>query len=207
MHQAFPGGYEQLQKLIDEQYIAFNQKYSKKVLSQAINYTATGLILFQDKSSKRIVDGGLMMRDLLEYDDAMALYKAVARNQFESKFGQFAGSEGAFKSFYQGLGNIDGEELNGDVMQGAYGEWGLETSNPIPMNGVVNSYTYLDRLRLPNGDKVKYERIGSISSEITDEIVDGYTIYSLGGEKLAEVFICPYVNASPRRAPKGFVLA
>ena len=133
--QAFPGGYEQLQNLINEQYLLFNQKYSKDTLTQAINYIATGLIIFKEKSASRIVDMGLMPKKLLSYDDALKLYKAVARNHFESRFGTT--SEAAFNAFYQELGNIEGEQC-GDVMQGAYGEWGLETSNPIPINGVVN---------------------------------------------------------------------
>ena len=201
--QAFPGGNKQIMDLVNQQYEELNHRYSKDVISEVINYIGIGIIMFQDKSAHRIVEVGLRPKNLVNNEDGLHIYKAVVRNMFENKFGGY--NEAGFNAFYETLGNIEGIQVN-DTMPGAYGEYG-DLSNPIPINGIVNSYAYLDRLRLPNGAKVKYERIGSFSSDITDQIIDGYVLSKEDGTELATIYICPYVNASPQKAPKGFVLA
>ena len=137
----------------------------------------------------------------IDIDD---LARITYEDMFENKFGGY--DEAGFKAFYETLGNMEGAKVN-DMMPGAHGEYGTCVSNPIPVNGIVNSYGYLDRLRLPNGEKVEYERIGSFSSDITDQIVDGYVLKKKDGTELTTIYICPYVNATPQKAPKGFVLA
>ena len=114
--------------------------------------------------------------------------------------------EGLRQMIQKAAGVFEGEPV-GDVMLGAFGPYGLATSNPIPVAGVPASYEYLSRLRLPNGEKVKYQRLGSFGSEITREIIDGYQIYDQAGNEIAVVYICPYMNAHPSKAPEGFIIA
>ena len=52
-----------------------------------------------------------------------------------------------------------------DTIYGAIGEFGLESSNPVPVYGVPNNDVYLGRLRTPNGMPIKWERIGSMKNE------------------------------------------
>lgn len=203
-NQAFPGGNKQIMDLVNQQYEELNHRYSKDVITEVVNYIGIGLVMFQDKSAHRIVEVGLRPKNLVSNEDGLRLYKAVVRNMFENKFGGY--DEAGFKAFYETLGNMEGAKVN-DMMPGAHGEYGTCVSNPIPINGIINSYGYLDRLRLPNGEKVEYERIGSFSSDITDQIVDGYVLKKKDGTELTTIYICPYVNATPQKAPKGFVLA
>ena len=201
--QAFPGGTNQMKDVVERHYSLFNGRYTKDAIFQAMNYMASLIIVAEDKSARRVVDNGVMHKGLLSREDAIILYKNLLRIQFESKTGIH--NELAFDAFYTSIGNIEGNYVSNE-MPGAYGEYGLTTSNPIPINGIPASYAYMDRLRQTNGNNVSYKRIGTFTSEITDEIIDGYKLYSDSGIELATIYICPYVNANPSKAPKGFVL-
>lgn len=203
MKQAFPGGVKQMKDVVDRHYELFNGRYTKNAIIQAMNYMATLIVVAEDKSATRIVDNGVMRKGLLSREDAVTLYKNLLRIQFESKIG--IQNEQAFEAFYTSIGNITGNYVS-DEMTGAYGDFGLTTSNPIPINGIPASYAYMDRLRQANGKKISYKRIGTFSSDITSEIIDGYKFFSEDGTELATIYICPYVNANPNKAPKGFIL-
>lgn len=114
------------------------------------------------------------------------------------------------------------------------GEFGLEKSNPIPVNGIDNIPAYIDKLRYEytsisgSGTKtynpVTFQRtvdsdetpIGSsrpidepaASSTSAPNInghIDVYNLYSFGGKKLAKIYINCYSLKTSNKVPNGFV--
>ena len=100
--------------------------------------------------------------------------------------------------------NVDGTDQ--EVMPGGYGEFGYEATNPIPVNTVYGSISYLGKLRTLNGTKIQYERTGSTSAQNIDQLIDEYVILD-NGQKIASLFICPYNKKNSERPPKGFKIA
>jgi hypothetical protein len=99
-------------------------------------------------------------------------------------------------------GGVDANELpNG------HGEFGLTPTNPIPCKTVFGSTAYLGRLRASDGTKVKYERIGSVQSDVSPNPIDAYDVAHRDGRKLATIYISPYHQRISERAPRGFALA
>jgi len=114
------------------------------------------------------------------------------------------------------------------------GEFGLEKTNPIPINGIDNIPAYIDRLRYEytsvsgSGTKtynpVTFQRtldsddspIGS-SKPIDDPTaasssatnikghIDVYNLFSFGGKKLAKIYINCYSLKTSNKVPNGFV--
>lgn len=93
-----------------------------------------------------------------------------------------------------------------DTMPDGYGEFGLEVTNPIPVNTVMGSVTYLGKLRTLNGTKIQYERICSTSAKNVDQAIDEYAILE-NGQKITSLFICPYNKKNSERPPKGFKIS
>lgn len=63
-----------------------------------------------------------------------------------------------------------------DQLPGAFGEFGREISNPVPVNGAKGEIKYLAKLRGKGGLPVLFHRIGSMSSPVTPHSVDAYEL-------------------------------
>lgn len=92
-----------------------------------------------------------------------------------------------------------------DTMPEGVGEFGLDVTNPIPVNTTVGNMMYLERLQTADGVKVSYERIGQMKAPNIPSVIDGYRIY-VRGKEIAKLYICPYNKKNSERAPKGFKL-
>ena len=97
--------------------------------------------------------------------------------------------------------NEDGTEL--DTIPEGYGEFGHEVTNPIPVNTIMGSITYLGKLKTLDGEKVQYERYGSTSATNNNNPIDIYKI-SVEGRKIATLHISPYNKKNSERPPEGF---
>lgn len=114
------------------------------------------------------------------------------------------------------------------------GEFGIEKTNPISVNGIDNIPAYMDKLRYEytsvsdSGTKtynpVTFQRtidsdetpIGS-SKTLNEPVaastsapnikghIDVYNLYSFGGEKLAKIYINCYSLKTSNKVPIGFV--
>jgi len=113
------------------------------------------------------------------------------------------------------------------------GEFGFEKTNPVPVYGIDNLPAYMDKLRYEYTSKsgsgtktynpVIYVRtsdsdtsaIGSNKPE-TDPVasattspnisgnIDVYNLYSMGGKKLAKIYVNSYSLRVSDKVPKGF---
>ena len=114
------------------------------------------------------------------------------------------------------------------------GLFGLVKSNPVPIYGIDNIPAYMDRLRYKFTSKsgsgsftfntVDYQRttdsditeIGSqkpteetvassVSSPNIKGHIDVYNLYSVGGQKLAKIYINSYSLKTSHKIPEGFI--
>lgn len=61
-------------------------------------------------------------------------------------------------------------------------DFGHNSNNPIPVNGVLGEMKYLNRLRCKRGSGLMYHRLGSLSVEKIEDNVDVYETVCLDGD-------------------------
>lgn len=88
-----------------------------------------------------------------------------------------------------------------DVIPGATGAFGLEPSNPIPVNGAIGELAYLSRLETSQGERLLFHRIGAIGK------VDVFEGVTYSGSAWFVFFVDMYHPRRSRQAPHGFVIA
>lgn len=100
-----------------------------------------------------------------------------------------------------------------DALPGGTGEFGMNPTNPIPVNGPTGEVLYLSRLRTDPGLKglwsagqpVMFHRLRSEDGPIG--AVDVYEILSLDRRVRKTLYLSMYHPRKSRRAPRGFTLA
>ncbi len=90
-----------------------------------------------------------------------------------------------------------------DVIPGGYGEFGLEVTNPIPVNTTFGEILYLAKFRTLDGVKVEYKRVGSTIAPNIKHPIDIYEIY-VNSKYLTKLYLSMYHKKISRLAPKGF---
>lgn len=98
--------------------------------------------------------------------------------------------------------NVDG--CSTDEMPNGIGEFGFDSTNPIPVNTIQGSMLYLGRLRAPDGTRVVSEWEGSLGVENIAQPIDRYLIRHEDGRELATIYISPYQAKNSSKAPIGF---
>ncbi len=91
-----------------------------------------------------------------------------------------------------------------DEIPEGFGEFGLEPTNPIPVNTVQGSILYLGGLRAMDGTRVNNKRLGSGSTQNIQKPIDEYLITHENGDELAIIYILDFLQNSyiPQRAKK-----
>ncbi|MDP3113911.1 MAG: hypothetical protein Q8M98_03950 [Candidatus Cloacimonadaceae bacterium] len=75
---------------------------------------------------------------------------------------------------------------------GGYGDFGSIT-NPVPVNGIVGEFMYLNRLRSKlNGTGFLFHRLGSFESIVTKTPIDIYEMVTIDGSEWHQICLCPY---------------
>ena len=87
----------------------------------------------------------------------------------------------------------------------AYGKFGYDVTNPIPVKGTMGEIAYLAKLRTEKGVKVEYKRIGSTRVANINHPIDIYDIRG-DGEHICKLHLCPYYKENSANAPQGFKL-
>jgi hypothetical protein len=92
-----------------------------------------------------------------------------------------------------------------EISQGI-GRFGLDPTNPIPIFGVPNNRTYLNKLRLDNGEKIMWRRMRSLTFKNIEFPVDEYAVHSFIGYKVTTLYLSSYHLRTSNKAPEGFIL-
>lgn len=90
-----------------------------------------------------------------------------------------------------------------DEIPNGIGEFGIESTNPIPTNTVYGSILYLGGLRTLDGKKVNSKRICSLSAKNIQKPIDKYLITHENGTELAVIYISPYHAVNSKKSPRG----
>lgn len=99
-----------------------------------------------------------------------------------------------------------------DEIPGGIGRFGLDVTNPIPINGVFSIPSYLQRLILNDGRQITWDRKGAVSAENIQKPIDVYAIYAkrrnnffrLGPKFICSLYISAYHKKNSEKAPEGF---
>ena len=110
----------------------------------------------------------------------------------------------AQKDLYDVMSEMNKSGCTSDEIPEGVGEFGLEPTNPIPVNTVQGSILYLGGLRAPDGARVNNERLGSLQVQNIQKPIDEYLITHENGNELAVIYISPYQAKNSKKAPKGF---
>ena len=99
---------------------------------------------------------------------------------------------------------LSADGTDADEIPGAVGEFGLVATNPIPTANIIASRSYLDSLTTSDGQKISYERRGSLVPDGAEKPVDIYDLSTPQGDFVGAVYISPYHRKNSNKAPKGF---
>ena len=100
-----------------------------------------------------------------------------------------------------GADNAQGEEV-----ENATGRFGFDATNPIPLNGIDRINDYFRRLRFINGERVVFERRGSVGAENLPFPVDKYIVGTQDNPESDILFVYAYHGNLANKAPEGFRL-
>ncbi len=85
-------------------------------------------------------------------------------------------------------------------------QFGLLPEKPIYTAGIDEQERYLQSLRTPTGEPIKWSRRGSMSVNGIHGLIDVYDIYLQSGAEYKTIYINMYGAKNSTIAPKGFVL-
>ena len=193
----FPNGIEQQKSLTEELRKKLGSRYSYEVVANNYVFVLTCLFKDEDKTSEAIINRVQNRpNNKLSESDILIIYNhAISNNEQLSE---------AFSL----LTLMERKCENGtseDMMPEGYGEFGLEITNPIPIHGIPENEIYLKKLRLNDGSKISWKRIGSCSPKNIDSIVDNYLIFDSKGDEVCNLYLCPYNLRTSHKTPKGFI--
>lgn len=91
-----------------------------------------------------------------------------------------------------------------DRIPGAIGRFGLDATNPIPVNGVGGEIVYLNTLRARSGVGLLFHRVGSQRTSLHPHPVDEYEVVAVDASQWARLFFSLYYPRRSREVPEGF---
>lgn len=103
------------------------------------------------------------------------------------------------------LGVICASGLSCDELPGAQGPFGTSYNNPIPVNGSIGTFKYLNKLYAPTGP-VYYHRLGSLNADVSDKQVDAFELVTWNGDFWDILFFDIYHPRRSNKAPETYSL-
>lgn len=193
----FPKGREQQKVLTEQLCQKLNYRFNSADVTNNYIFVLTCLFMDDDKSIDTIVEKvARRPNNKMSRDDIRTIYKhAVDNNE------QLSQTVGILNI----LETMCAKGTTEDVMPEGYGEFGLDITNPIPIHGVPDNERYLKKLRLANGSDIKWRRIGSCRAQNIEQIIDNYEIQDMAGNKVCNLYLCPYNRKTSNKSPKGFI--
>ena len=173
-----------------------------EVLKRVYYYQSTLLLVGSDKSKDRVVDSTMRHNEPgITEQIAGDIYEFVLKEYARRTFGN--DDDHLMKMLNGSFGNVE-NNCTGDVINGAYGPYGVSASNPIPVKGVPCSKLYLSHLRTLSGGIVNFERVCSLKSPVVDTPVDLYHLFDENKNKVGEGYLSAYQAITSTTPPEGF---
>lgn len=201
MNKVFPGGKTDVKVAVKK--ILSSRKVSARaeVVEKLFVYEKVLFEISEDRSKARIVEGAMRRPDNeATREDASSVYDFIVEQYAIEVYGN--SSSMIIGQLNDSLGNSKTVCRN-DVIEGAYGKYGWDVTNPIPTRGVTSEPTYLNRLRTKTGGKIKWNRLGSSGAQNIKYPIDIYVLIDEQGKKIGTIYISPYQNVTSSTAPEG----
>jgi hypothetical protein len=135
------------------------------------------------------------------------LSEVIQQNVSKERLSQVSHKQNNMQNEFAKLMEGTGYELetgtNLDVIPEGFGRFGLDPTNPIPVNGIGGGYMYLDVLKDQKGNAITYSRIGSMSVDNIKGLIDRYEIYDSADLKLCDLYLSPYNQKNSTKRPAG----
>ena len=194
----FPQGREQQKVLTEKLCKKLNNRFSFEEVTNNYVFVLTCLFMDDDKSLDAIIEKVLNRpNNKLTRNEISSIYNhAVENNE------QLSRTIGLLNI----METMCSKGTTEDSMPEGYGEFGLDITNPVPIHGVQDNENYLRKLRLANGSGIKWSRIGSCKAPNIEQIIDNYIIHDLSGNKICNLYLCPYNRKTSNKTPKGFII-
>ena len=193
----FPNGIEQQQVLTEQLWRKFDNRYTKEEVTNNYIFVLTCLFMDKDKSIITVEEKvAHRLNNRLTRADIRTIYNYAIDNNEE--LSQTMGLLNAMQKLCE-------SGTDEDKIPDGYGEFGLEVTNPIPIHGVPENELYLRKLRCENGNVIKWKRLGSTGAPNIAQIIDNYEIYDTLGNKICNLYLCPYHRKTSNKVPKGFI--
>lgn len=192
----FPGGSSQMEKELNE--VASIIGVSPSRIRETFTYACSRAFMGCDRET--LIFGIQRHDEALSYQQVNDFAKYIFKKQFRQQSG--IDNEMFLEMQMKGFGFIEGDIY--DVIPGAFGEFGICKTNPVPVNGIPANDRYVNRLRTLDGSKIKFERQGSMSIDSIEGPIDIYNITDESGRKLPTIYISSYHASTSKLPPTGY---
>ena len=195
------GGMSQMKSQVDELSKLYGGRHSAGEVANILTWMTMRFKREDDKSISAIVDNGQMHRPNNKFsrEDAIIAYKYIAEKSLVKAFPN--ADSMVFNMMMESLGNNENGATT-DVIPGAYGEYGLCATNPIPTRGIPSNEAYLRRLALKSEEEFHWTRKGSCGAPNIQHPIDMYDIITNNGGTVCTIYISPYHKVISSTAPK-----
>lgn len=195
----FPKGVDDHNRQLDELSKHFGGKYKREDIDSYLIFILTGYLITGDSKTKESSIDKLMARKIhhMSKADVEHLYDFALSNHPKLS---------SLLTLQSAMDVLSDDGCDTDTIPGGRGLFGFSSENPIPTHGVEGIYEYLDHLRDKKGNKIKYERIGSVETCISQHPVDLYKITSPNNPDTIRLFLSAYHKRNSQLSPSNFVL-
>lgn len=194
----FPKGEEDHKRQINVLYEHFSGRYERTEIDNNLIFILSGFLITGETKS---LDSALVnllsrSRNIMTRDDAEYLCSFATSNHPKLAILNAI-------SEYERQSRQDG--CTTDILPNGKGEFGYCNDNPIPTKGITGIYDYLSRLRDFNDNEIRYERLGSGFSSVSEHPIDIYKIFNSNGT-IKTLYFSGYHQVTSKKAPANFKL-
>lgn len=177
---------------------------SREVAEKLYIYESVLFEVSSDKSKQRIVAGALRRPDNAATEaEAVFVYDYLMKRYVAKNYGNV--NDQIFTQLNESFGNTE-IVCQDDVIPGAYGRYGWDITNPIPVRGIPAEPIYLNRLRTKEGRVIKWHRLGSTGAKNIKNPIDIYILSDAEGNDVGTIYVSPYQGVISSTAPEGLSL-
>lgn len=201
----FQGGDEQIDNIGKAFYLYTNGKIEPKLIYKL--YIRDYFFFLIDKDIYELYcHMKLRYNNILNEEEQMKIMGLIFINTIDPKFiiKELSEIENEIQYIKKTIQTTN-ENTNEGTMKGAVGRFGIEPTNPIPVNGHIGIREYFKNICLENGKDIVYEKSYSCMISDINGIVDMYIIYEKEkSEKVCELYVCIYNKYTSKLLPEKF---
>lgn len=193
----FPNGVKDFARQSNELFLHFNRRISQEDIESNLTYILAGYLITGDSKTKETAVSSVMQR-----------YNSPFTKEEAEYMHDYAISNHPKLSDFVVVNQIEAEMskdgCDTDTIPGGFGFFGLSKNNPIPTHGVTGIYDYLSRLYDATCNQVKYTRLGTTNSKVSNHPIDVFEVKSHKGVDI--LYLSAYQKRTSMLTPSGYIL-